>query len=107
MTSRLAVTYALGRLTQRSIIFRDACVYNKLSAASALRSLCSGKFRMPMDSVGQHGSVNGNSIEGALALCTEALGICDALNLSSEIGARLQHVICSLEDELTSAKPTS
>jgi hypothetical protein len=37
-------------------------------------------------------------VERALALCTEALEICDALQLSGVIGARLQHVISSLEE---------
>jgi hypothetical protein len=36
-------------------------------------------------------------IEQALALCTEALEICDALDVSPEIGARLQDVIGALE----------
>lgn len=38
-----------------------------------------------------------NSIERACALCAEALRICDALELSPEIGARLEEVITALE----------
>lgn len=37
-------------------------------------------------------------IERARALCAEALVICDALNLSREIGARLQEVINALDE---------
>lgn len=39
-------------------------------------------------------------IEQARALCAEALQICDALELSPEIGARLQDVIIALEERL-------
>ncbi|HMI41044.1 MAG TPA: hypothetical protein VK485_07430 [Sphingomicrobium sp.] len=53
---------------------------------------------MSTGSAVQQGAASGYSIERAIALCTEALAICDALKLSQEIGARLQHVICSLED---------
>ena len=38
------------------------------------------------------------SIERARVLCAEALEICDALNLSPEIGARLQEVINALDE---------
>ena len=55
----------------------------------------------------QRGALSGDSIEEAIALCMKALGICDALNLSPEIGARLQHVICSLEEKLKLPRPTS
>ena len=36
-------------------------------------------------------------IDRVLALCAEALEISDGLNVSPEIGARLQEVICALE----------
>jgi len=42
------------------------------------------------------------SVERALALLAEALEIVDALNVSPEIGARLQEVITALE---VSARP--
>ena len=59
-----------------------------------------GKFRMSRNAAGQNGSLDACNIEGAIALCTEALAICDSLNLSGEIGARLQQVICSLEEKI-------
>ncbi len=45
-----------------------------------------------------------NSVDRARALCAEALKICDALQLSPEIGARLEEVINALEE--SSRKPS-
>jgi hypothetical protein len=53
---------------------------------------------MPTFSAANRATMGECSVERAKALCTEALEICDALDLSPEIGARLQHVICSLEE---------
>lgn len=39
-----------------------------------------------------------NAIDRAHALCAEALKICDALELSPDIGARLEDVITALEE---------
>ena len=41
---------------------------------------------------------NEHSIDRARALCAEALEICDALELSPEIGARLHEIISALEE---------
>lgn len=38
------------------------------------------------------------SVDHAIAFCAKALEICDALDLSPEIGARLQEVIHALEE---------
>ena len=38
-----------------------------------------------------------HSVDRARALCAEALQICDALQLSPEIGARLEEVVTALE----------
>lgn len=43
------------------------------------------------------GNAKGRSIDRARSLCAEALEICDTLNVSPEIGARLQEVIGALE----------
>lgn len=40
----------------------------------------------------------------ARALCIEALEICDALNLSPEIGARLQEVINAFDESGKNSK---
>ena len=44
-------------------------------------------------------------IERARDLCAEALEICDALNLSPDIGAKLQEVINALDVKWESLKP--
>ena len=41
------------------------------------------------------------SVNRAIALCAEALEICDALDVTPEIGARLQEVINALQDSST------
>lgn len=41
---------------------------------------------------------NKQTIDRARTLCAEALEICDALELSPQIGARLQEVISDLEE---------
>ena len=48
---------------------------------------------------GSDESPNEPSLRRARALLLEALEIVDALRLSPEIGARLQHVIDSLDEE--------
>ena len=47
---------------------------------------------------GTNGNPDGQSIDRARALCAEALEICDALDLSPEIGARLEEVISALDE---------
>jgi len=55
---------------------------------------------MPSESAGQDssGAAGDQSVERALALLAEALEIVDALNLSPEIGARVQEAISALEE---------
>jgi len=55
---------------------------------------------MPVDSAARKSDGPGseNSIDRARALCAEALKICDALQLSPEIGARLEEVISALDE---------
>jgi hypothetical protein len=55
---------------------------------------------MPSESVARNesGAPTDRSVERALALLAEALEIVDALNLSPNVGARLQEAISALED---------
>ena len=47
-----------------------------------------------------NGTDDENTIDRAHALCAEALKICDALELSPDIGARLEEVITALGKRL-------
>jgi hypothetical protein len=51
------------------------------------------------------GPANDQRINRALALCAEALEICDELSVSPEIGARLQEVVSALADLLQLPAP--
>ena len=55
---------------------------------------------MPSESAVQDesGAPRDQSVERALALLAEALEIVDGLNMSPEIGARLQEAISALEE---------
>ena len=74
---------------------------NGLGSTYAIEALLLGGIEMSAGSAVQEtdGTSASPSLERALALLTEALEIVDALELSPEIGARLQEVITSLEGE--------
>ena len=76
----------------------NLCYVGPGRATALLRQAMSGDLEMPDDSVAHNSNSKEyeNSINQARELCTEALRICDALELSPEIGARLEEVIAAL-----------
>ena len=74
---------------------------NGLGSSNAIEALLLGGIGMTAGSAVQEtdGTSGNHSLERALALLTESLEIIDALQLSPEIGARLQEVISSLETQ--------
>lgn len=71
-----------------------------INCVVAVDALCSGEFGMPSESAvnDASGAPGVQSVERALALLAEALEIVDALNMSPEIGARLQEAVSALEE---------
>ena len=57
-----------------------------------------GEIGMPSETAAQDGSGAPEGVERILELLSDALSGIDALNLPSEIGARLQEVITAVEE---------
>lgn len=68
--------------------------------AVAAGALCSGGIVMPSQSTvpDGSGSAGNDGVERVLALIAEALKIVDELNLSPEIGAKLQEAINAIDE---------